>query len=317
MEIKHSAPFFARILTGLVLLGSQGLTMAQTCCPGMDGIRNVGGLGTTAAMIHEVIATLAVDSIWNRYAPSNRTYTSFKVVSKSDVDTSLFSNVVGDSNRTGFKIASFGYQAADFPDAHIDSSRTWGYKAGDTLKDVFVLQTDNGKGWREWHITGIHCKYLSPAPSPFPVKQALAAFNRYLDSLAKGKPQASDGHLGPVFELVNGDPGRMLTAFPDSGYWYFDHVIGSGDCPAGCTQHTENVYRVDNLGNVRPVSTRSYFGSCPPAEIVLRPGTASRSAGDGRCFTADGRTAEKNPAIRSKGARVLRSADPKKQKSPL
>ena len=186
---------------------------------------------------------------------------------------------------------------------------------GDTLKDVFVLQSATVNGGKAWNITGIKCKYLSPAPPPFPIKTALAAFNRHLDSVStlKGRPPASDGHLGPLFMLIRGgDPGRLLTALPDGEYWYFDHLTGSGDCPAGCTQHTEDVYRVNPTGNVQLVSTKDFFALCFPSEIRGRTGIAAKPKVDGRCFTADGKAVEETPAIRRNGARLLRSGDVKR-----
>jgi hypothetical protein len=46
-----------------------------------------------------------------------------------------------------------------------------------------------------------------------------------------------------------------MKAYHDSTYWYFEYIIGSGDCPAGCTKEDKYVYQISKTGVVQYFST--------------------------------------------------------------
>ncbi|MDB6035795.1 MAG: hypothetical protein JWM16_6133, partial [Verrucomicrobiales bacterium] len=93
--------FSAQILTVILCAGIFSVSPAAACCQRMDGNREISPYDTTAVMIHEVIATLVVDSAWIG-GPQKKTYTAFKVISKAKADTSLFGNVTGNFSYGGF-----------------------------------------------------------------------------------------------------------------------------------------------------------------------------------------------------------------------
>lgn len=295
--------FSAQILTGALCLAIQ--TLAQPvpdCCQRMDGNRSIVFLDTQTVKLHEVLATLVVDSVRSRPNPNKR-FTYLRVLAKSRVDTSLFSDVLGYGTGplAGKPDPLIEYSPSDFPDTYTDSLNVPALTSGDTLKNVFVLQLDPGNGRIEWHLSGIKCKFLTEANPPFPFSEALGDLNRFMDSAAiadGGTAGTNSLKLGPVFIPGKGDIGLQITATHDGNYWYVTKLVGSGDCPAGCTEHTETLYRMDAQGNVLIVSVRDFFALCWASEIrrgTKTPAAMSQGAG---CFTADGRKVDQNPSTR-------------------
>jgi hypothetical protein len=222
---------------------------------------------------------------------------------------------MGHPDHPDIRIGSFSYDPAGFPDAHVDSLERWSFNAGDTLNNVFVLQTDNGKGWKTWHITGIQCKFLAETGPPFPISQALASFNRHQDSIAiaTGKgPRTSKTKLGPVFHFTQGDPGLLVKAHHDKESWFINQLIGSGDCPAGCTEHTENIYRIEGTGKVSLASTRHFYSLCFPMNTLRRPMTPIPFRKGSGLFQADGRQVKDSPSSGSEGLWIFPWAAPKR-----
>jgi hypothetical protein len=300
MKINHSRTVLARMLTGLAMLAAPDLTRAAACCQMMDGNPLVSKSDTNAAELREVIATLSVETVPSKYN-SARFYYAFKVLSKAKVDTTIFANRLGTLGSAESQFKSLAYDTAGFPETHVDSGGSWGFVPGDTLRDVFLLQAVNGKGRTYWYITGYKCSYLAENNPPFPFTQAQAAFQRYADSVdpggtgifAKGKAK-----LGPVFRMTAGDAGILQTAKHDEGFWYIDRLTGSGDCPSGCTQHNETVYRINPQGSVTVVSSRDFFALCWPPESLRRPGVSAQVDPSRACYSADGRTLDEREVLR-------------------
>jgi hypothetical protein len=315
MENRCSRSLFALILTGILCFAVQAMGQTEPCCQSIDGNRNIGFLDTATAKLNEVIATLVVESVRTQTNPYKR-FTSLRVLAKARVDTTLFSDAFryGSGSLAGNPGAFIDYAPSAFPDTHTDSLGIPVLAAGDTLKNVFVLQMDPGNGRKEWHLSGIRCKFLTEENPPFPFTKALGDLNRFLDSTAVANGGTAGKiklKLGPVFLPAAGDIGLQITANHDGNFWFVYKLVGSGDCPAGCTHHAETLYRMDAQGNVLIVSTRNFFSLCWPSEIVRRPGTPAPMTQATGCFTADGREVDQSPASKPIRARILRSASPK------
>jgi hypothetical protein len=314
MKFIRSTVLLAQILTGALCLSPQVLAQpVPNCCQRMDGNRQVGIRDSQTVKLNEVFATLVIDSVRNR---DSKWFSFIRVLNKTKVDTSLFSDVFGfGPGMTPIGSGSIiNYTPSDFPDSHTDSLDFPVRTSGDTLKNVFVLQVDPGNGRKEWHLSGIQCKFLTGNNPPFPFPQALGNLNRFLDSaaVANGGTAGKNGlKMGPVFIPDKGDIGLQITANHDDKYWFVYKLVGSGDCPAGCTQHEETLYRMDAQGNVLIVSIRKFFALCWASETTRRPGIPASTTLATGCFTADGRKVDQSPASRPTRARILRSALPK------
>lgn len=314
MKIIHSRVFIAQILTGMLCLAAQALAQpVPDCCQIMDGNRGIDIRDTQTVKLNEVFATLVVDSVRSR---DGKWLAYMRVLNKARVDTALFSDVFGfGPAMTPIRSGAFiNYDPSDFPDTQTDSLIYPVPTSGDTLRNVFVLQVDPGNGRKEWHLSGINCKFLAEDNPPFPFSKALGDLNRFLDSaaLANGGTSGMNGlKLGPVFVPSVGDIGLQVTANHDDKYWFVYKRVGSGDCPAGCTQHEETLYRMDAQGNVLIVSIRKFYALCWASEIARRPATSAPMTRSTGCFTADGRKVDQSPAARPARARILQSALPK------
>lgn len=314
MENHRSRTLLPQILAAALCLNLQALAQpVPGCCQIMDGNRAISIQDTQTVQLKVVFATLVVESV---HQQGSKWFSNLRVLNKAKVDTALFSSVFayGSAMQPIRSGAFIEYEPSKFPDTQIDSLMHPVPTSGDTLKNVFLLQLDPGDGRKEWHLSGIKCKFLAEDNPPFSFSKALGDLNRFLDSVAVGAGGTSAGNglkLGPVFVPAIGDIGLHITANHDDKYWFVYKRVGSGDCLAGCTIHDETIYRMDAQGNVLIVSIRRFYSLCWASEIARRPATASPMAQVTGCYTADGRKVDQSPAARPTRARILRGASPK------
>lgn len=307
MQPSPPSALFAQVLIIIFCISAFAVGQEKICCERLDENQEVHASGTNGVTLHEVSATVVVDSTWMTFNP-HLAFTSFIVVSKPSVDTSLTRNSFEYPEHSGLGVLSFSYDPADFPDSHVDSTARWGFKSSDTLKNVFVLQSDYGTGRKNWSITGIRCKFLAQTVPPSPVGQALAFLNIHMDSIAVAKgqsPPAMKLKLGPIFFLALGDPGLFFTAYHEGDSWFIKHQVGSGDCPAGCTEHTKNIYRIDATGKVSLASSRHFYSLCFPMETVQPIRAQIPLRLQSGLFRADGREVKDDQASRRAGSRLF------------
>lgn len=292
----------AQGLTALFLTAAAA--RAEVCCGSIDGFGALYARDTGQAVAEEGRLDLYVDSIGSYYDYYTywQSYVAFHVLAKRPVDTAVFSNILpkpGDSYP--YRPGPISYTAAGFSDTilvltggHDVGVET--FKAGDTLKDVFTMRMTSSRGLSYYAFSGIHCKFKAPSPDPFPIGEALAALERYMDSLGisrTGYSGSGPSHLklGPVFIATDkGDPGLLVTAAALGNDWIIRHQVGGGDCPAGCTEHTETWYRVSRDGKIVAVPPAELSALCGPAS-ALHPKSFCRfpSPASSERFTPDGR----------------------------
>lgn len=295
------------IVSTMLMHPRSGKADTGICCQRMDGNRDVSAKDTGTNYINEVIADIRVDSVWSVSNP-NKYYYALTVLRKAPVDTAIFMDSKWEAHFPSAPRQVFDYRTESFPDSHIDSSGRWGFESGDTLKDVFALQVSDGKGRTRWHLSGLECEYLDGALPGFPIRESLSKLNRYLDSTGtyQGYFTPAVLKLGPVFRMHPGDPGILLTADTAAGAWRFRLLTGKGDCPAGCTEHTESFYRVTREGTVELISSAFVWGLCNPLGISPKPRKSMGGKRAGAGFSADGRCREgsvsgRQPRFRLRG----------------
>jgi len=291
----------AQGLTALFLTAAAA--RAEVCCGSIDGFGSIYARDTGQTLAEEGRLDLYVDSIGSYYDYHTywHSYIALRVLAKRPVDTTVFFDIMPQPGATyPSRPGSISYTGTGFSDTLLVLTDGYGvgvevFKAGDTLKDVFTLRMTSSLGLSYYAFSGIHCKFQSPSPDPFPIGEALAALERYMDSLGisrKGYGGSGPSHLklGPVFIATLGDPGLLVTATAKGNDWIIRHQVGGGDCPAGCTEHTETWYRVSKDGKIAVVPAAELSAICGSAN-ALRPkpfyGRMSRAKPER--YTPDGR----------------------------
>jgi hypothetical protein len=224
---------------------------------------------------YEVLATIRIDSTWG-----NRRSYSYSVLKASPFDTSLFANDTGylgsASNKSWLDSSNVRYDTVGLFRHVIDTSgyyTTPTFVKGDTLRDIFLLQAICTDGKSFSIITRKRCCLLVDSIPPFPVKNALSAFNVFLNSnnIPKGNAYGINNtaplKLGPIYSDHQGDCGWSLSAYYDTDFWYFTQSSEYGDCPAGCSEGWTALYRVSLSGFVERLSCSGSGLICPSVSI--------------------------------------------------
>jgi hypothetical protein len=230
------------------------------------------------------LATLRIDSLRNnldQYGSARNTLIVYSVLSIAPFDTSIYTNAEEMFPQSGDKWIDTNvirYDTMGFPRYFVDSMgvQNRGFSIGDTLRNIFILQSDCSDSLAFWTISYTQdTSFLHESNPPFPLQQALRFYNLYLNqnSMYKGFRPPKNGiiKLGPVFDLAhnNGDgqPGWMLRAYNDTDYWYFKHATSGGDCMLGCgTEWAEETYKISSDGTIQLLGCQGI--ECPPALIV-------------------------------------------------
>ena len=268
---------------------------AAACCelPDAGDLSLRGDTGQASAQ--EAWVDLYVEDVRNVPDPygGRRMYSTLHVLRKRPLDTSVFFAIVAPPSLPERWITSFDYGADGFPEVLVDSTSNAGFTQGDTLSNVFAARITSTSGRSYLTFGGLQCKLLTPVPGPFPIGDALNALNRFRDSLATAQGQSARPprvRIGPTFIGVAGDPGLLVRAEASGEAWLIRYQTGSGDCPAGCTEHAEIVYRVSAMGKVEVVSSRHFFAVCWTPDALPPLGRRARSApGYTGCYTPEGR----------------------------
>jgi hypothetical protein len=213
-----------------------------------------------------VQATIKVDSAWSL---AQRSYKKLSILSMIPFDTTIYSYsmtefFVPDSLSPHMSLDTFG-----IIHEYVDSFNYARYaQVGDTLKNVFLFQETSSNVPCQWTIVDCVCYFLqlNNAP-PFPLSKAIQLFNS-LGPYARHH-QGTLG-LGPVIEFGGGDPAWEVRAHCDATYWYISHAIGSGDCPAGCTEWVTTTYKISE-NTITPIETTCNIPSlCNQSAVVLK-----------------------------------------------
>jgi hypothetical protein len=274
--VKSRATIFAAIMLFPFLAFSYpSLPFCQTKFFG--GNQFGASLITSNYQAVEVMATLRVDSLWHLYdqMQGNIYGKRLSVVSVAKVDTTIFTN--SGSRWNNSSASQFSWDTSLFNRTFVDSATgEWqGVARGDTLKDVFVLQENYPDRNRcFWTIVDGACAYLVDSKPPFPLQNALAAFNSYLNknNLYRGyNPPAGPLELGPLFLFLGGDVGWRLRAYCDANDWFVEHQIGEDDCPAGCIVEITTLYKVTSAGIVSVVDSNCGSYGCGSGILKREP----------------------------------------------
>jgi hypothetical protein len=198
----------------------------------------------------QVLADVVIDSFNSDYnTQSGWQYsTLFRITSISKMDTSIFCNTCTAADTL------IDYDTSDI-NHQFTSHQYSSLLFTDTLH-CFVFQSNPEEGVSDAWIFSKPVSYFirtDISSPPFPLQNALKTFNLYLNE--KSLPKASGNlsrpiKLGPVIYLGAGDPGWNLTAHYDNSFWYLSHLVGSGDCPCGCTEWNGHDYKISKDGAV-------------------------------------------------------------------
>lgn len=286
--------YIRRLILPAMLLARTGIPQAEVCCEIPDAGR-IDQIDTGHATVQEASVDLYVEKVWTARDSQGGLlrYSDLHILAKRPVDTSLFFQFVPSPDNPNSWITSLSYSAAGFPDSLIDSSWNADFVQGDTLRNIFAARITSTTQRTRMAFGGVHCNPLSKAPGPFPIKDALAALDRFRDSVAASKGQSgppSHVKLGPIFNGIPGDQGLLVRAEASSGAWIVRYLVGSGDCPAGCTIHDETVFRVGPQGAVEVVSQQQLFVLCKPTDgIAPRFSRRNGFPVHSGCYTPEGR----------------------------
>ena len=143
------------------------------------------------------LATLLIDSLRNnldQYGSSRNTLIVYSVLSIAPFDTSIYTNAEEMFPQSGDKWIDTNilrYDTMGFPRYFVDSMGIQNprFSVGDTLRNIFILQSDYSNGLAFWSISYAQdTSFLHESNPPFPLKQALRSFNLYLNqnSIYKG-----------------------------------------------------------------------------------------------------------------------------------
>jgi hypothetical protein len=293
MRNRMNFPLGYQYLTALILTAVTG-AHAAICCE-MPDAGDVAPQDTGKATAQEAWVDLAIDSVWSTSDPNGvrDVHCALHVLAKRQADTSVFFNYVPELGWPDGWITAYDHNVADFPDSFTASDPLFAYSPGDTLRNVLAMRIVSNDGRTRLALGGVQCKFISPAPGPFPISEALRTLDRFRDSLAAAAGQSgppSRVKLGPIFIGLPGDPGLLVRAEAQENAWLVRYQTGSGDCPAGCTHHEETVYRVEPQGKAEIVSQRELFVLCrPPDAISAHIPFGKRLIRSAGCYTPDGR----------------------------
>lgn len=198
----------------------------------------------------QVMADVVIDSFNTDYnSQSGWLYsTKFRITSIFKMDTSIFCNTCNAEDTL------INYDTSDISrqfTSHQYASRLF----TDTLH-CFVFQSNPEKGVSdEWSFSKPVSYFIRPNISnpPFALQDALNTFDLYLNEKSLPKTYGNLSRpikLGPVIYFGAGDPGWNLTAHYDNSFWYLSHLVGSGDCPSGCTEWNRHDYKISKDGAV-------------------------------------------------------------------